>query len=70
VREQLAAGKTPDQVRQYFIEKYGEWVLLAPKARGFNLVVYVLPLALIVGGAVVVGRFVRRHGGVVPPPAM
>jgi cytochrome c-type biogenesis protein CcmH len=68
VREQLAAGKTPDEVRQYFIEKYGEWVLLSPEPSGFNLLVYLLPVGLIIGGAVVVTTFVRRHGGQHPPP--
>lgn len=61
VREQLAAGKSPDEVRAYFIEKYGEWVLLAPRARGFNLLVYLLPLALVLAGGWLVWGFVRRH---------
>jgi cytochrome c-type biogenesis protein CcmH/NrfF len=51
VREQIAAGRTPDQVKSYFVERYGEWVLLRPKASGVNLIVYVLPIAMIVGGA-------------------
>lgn len=61
VREQLAAGKTPDQIRAYFIGKYGEWVLLEPKAEGLNLLVYVLPLTLVVGGALFVIRYVRAN---------
>lgn len=61
VREQLAAGKSPDQVRAYFIEKYGEWVLLAPRPTGFNLLVYLLPIALVLGGGWFVWGFVRRH---------
>lgn len=63
VREQLEAGKTPDEVRQYFIDKYGEWVLLAPKPSGFNLLAYALPVALLIGGAAVVATFVTRHTG-------
>lgn len=51
VREQLAAGSTPDEVKAYFVEKYGEWVLLRPKPSGFNLLVYLLPIAVVVGGA-------------------
>ncbi|MEP6731002.1 MAG: cytochrome c-type biogenesis protein CcmH, partial [bacterium] len=37
VRDQLADGKSPDQVKAYFVSKYGEWILLAPKAHGFNV---------------------------------
>jgi cytochrome c-type biogenesis protein CcmH len=38
VRDQLAAGKTPDEVKAYYVSKYGEWILLAPKPSGFNLI--------------------------------
>lgn len=56
VREQLAQGKTPEEVKAYFVGRYGEFVLLQPEPRGFNLVVYVLPfLALVVGGWILVG---------------
>ncbi|HUF50499.1 MAG TPA: cytochrome c-type biogenesis protein [Longimicrobiales bacterium] len=51
VREQLEAGKTPAEVKAYFVERYGEWVLLQPEPRGFNLVVYIAPILLLVGGA-------------------
>jgi cytochrome c-type biogenesis protein CcmH len=60
IRDQLRAGKTPDEVRAYFEDKYGEWILLAPRAEGFNLVVYLLPVvALLIGGAIV-WRTVQR----------
>jgi cytochrome c-type biogenesis protein CcmH/NrfF len=51
VREQLAAGQSAEQVQRYFTEKYGEWILLAPKAEGVNLLVYLLPAAFVVAGA-------------------
>jgi cytochrome c-type biogenesis protein CcmH len=55
IRERLAAGDTPEQVMAYFVDKYGPWILLAPPARGFDLLVWVLPfVALGVGIAVVV----------------
>ena len=60
VREQLAAGKSPEEVRAYFIDKYGTWVLLEPEPRGFNALVYALPVLGVVGGALVVWMYVRR----------
>jgi cytochrome c-type biogenesis protein CcmH/NrfF len=60
IRTQVAAGATDDEVRQYFISKYGEWVLLEPKASGFNLLVYVLPALALLGGAALIFVAVRR----------
>lgn len=60
IRDQLREGKTPDEVRAYFVAKYGEWILLSPRAEGLNLVVYLVPLAVILIGGAVVWRSVRR----------
>ena len=60
VRDQLAAGKTPDEVKAYFVSKYGEWILLAPKPSGFNLVAYAIPFLVIFGGGALVVLAVRR----------
>lgn len=50
IRERLAQGDAPDQVIEYFVDKYGEWVLLAPRPRGFNLLVWILPFAGLFAG--------------------
>ena len=60
VREQLKAGKTPDEIRAYFVSKYGEWVLLAPTAQGFNLTVWILPFAVLLAGLGLAAWFLRR----------
>lgn len=60
IRDQLRSGKSPGEVRQYFLDKYGEWILLEPKPEGFNLVVYLLPVAALLIGLAIVWRTVRR----------
>jgi len=50
VREQLQAGKTPQEVKDFFVSKYGDWVLLAPKTQGFSLLVWLLPFVVLVLG--------------------
>ncbi|HET9011269.1 MAG TPA: cytochrome c-type biogenesis protein CcmH [Gemmatimonadaceae bacterium] len=60
VRDQLAAGRTPDEVKAYYVSKYGEWILLAPEASGFNLVAYLVPVVVVVGGILLIVVAVRR----------
>ena len=60
VKEQLASGKSEQEVKDYFISKYGEWILLEPPPHGFNLFIYALPAALILGGAGLIVLLVRR----------
>jgi cytochrome c-type biogenesis protein CcmH len=60
VRDQLAQGKTPDQVKAYFVSKYGEWILLSPAPHGFNLLAYAVPVLVVVGGGALIVLAVRR----------
>ena len=77
VRERLAAGDSPDQVVQYFVDKYGEWILLKPRAQGFNWLVWLAPAVAVVVGlgvfVLVVRRWTARRTGTTPAavdPAM
>lgn len=60
VRERLAAGDSPEQVREYFVARYGEWILLSPRRQGFNLVVWGVPVAAVALGLVAVALLLRR----------
>jgi cytochrome c-type biogenesis protein CcmH len=53
ILEKLQNGETDEQIRQYFIDQYGERVLGAPPPEGFNLGAYILPLLILVGGAAI-----------------
>jgi len=66
VKEQVAAGRTRAEIEAYFVARYGEFVLLAPRPEGFNLLVYALPVVALVLGALFVVGFVRRWGGAEP----
>jgi cytochrome c-type biogenesis protein CcmH len=69
IRQQLAEGRSPEEVKAYFVSKYGEWILMEPRPQGFNLAVYLLPvIALLAGGAFVfmtARKWVRQGGAVV-----
>jgi cytochrome c-type biogenesis protein CcmH len=52
VRDKLTQGWSKEEIKQYFINRYGDRVVAAPPARGLNWLVYVLPPLVIVLGAV------------------
>lgn len=50
VRERLTAGDSDDQVRQYLVDRYGEFVLLKPVFALHTLILWVAaPVVLVVG---------------------
>jgi cytochrome c-type biogenesis protein CcmH len=60
VRELLQQGKSRDEVLAYFVSRYGEFVLLSPPKRGFNLLVWGLPFVALAAGAYGIYLATRR----------
>ena len=60
VRDRLRSGQSPDQVKAYFVSRYGEWILLEPKMTGLNVMLYVLPIVIVIGGLILIVVLVRR----------
>lgn len=63
IREQLELGWNEDQIRQYFVEQYGDRVLATPPARGINWLIYVLPPVVIIVGGLLLLRTIRSWTG-------
>ena len=74
IRERLAVGESPAQVQRYFVDRYGEWILLSPPRRGFNLLVWLLPLVAVLVGlaaaATLVWRWSHQARGARPAAAV
>jgi cytochrome c-type biogenesis protein CcmH len=75
IREQEAAGRSRADVEDQLYARFGDIILQTPRASGFGLAAYAIPvLAFLVGGGLVVfflRRQVRTRGGApVSPPAV
>ena len=72
IGQMLSEGQTEQQIKDYFVARYGVRVLAQPPAQGTSLWLYVLPLVgLIVGVVIVVGllRRLRARGAQAPVAA-
>lgn len=60
IRLKLSEGWNDEQIKEYFAMQYGDRVLAEPPQRGLNWLIYVLPPAAILAGAVLVVRILRK----------
>ena len=44
IAEMLQEGKTEEEIKAFFVDRYGEWILYEPPRRGVTLWVWVLPV--------------------------
>ncbi|ATB47575.1 cytochrome c-type biogenesis protein [Corallococcus macrosporus] len=63
IRELVSEGKSDAEIVEYFVARYGEWVLLSPRAEGFNWFVWLGPVALVAVGGFVIWRQLQRGAG-------
>jgi cytochrome c-type biogenesis protein CcmH len=61
VRGMIADGKTDDQIREFMIERYGDFVLYRPRLTPMNFLLWAAPVLLLLVGAFAVARVVRRR---------
>jgi len=52
--DRLEKGQTKDEIMGYFVSIYGDKVLAAPPAEGFNITAWVTPFVAILGGGLAV----------------
>lgn len=60
IRQKLKEGESEAGILKYFEDRYGEWILLKPKPRGLNLMIWIFPLLLFVGGGAFLGFKIFR----------
>ncbi|MBI1405855.1 MAG: cytochrome c-type biogenesis protein CcmH [Caulobacter sp.] len=61
VREQVSAGRSDQQIRDFLVARYGEFVLLKPPMTAANLPLWALPFVmLLIGGLLLALRLRRR----------
>ena len=61
IRELLSEGKSEEEILDEYVAKYGERILSAPRAEGFGLAAYILPIvAILLATTVIVLRGTKK----------
>lgn len=67
--EMLTQGKTPDQVAQYMVDRYGDFVLYRPRLKTSTLLLWLGPFVLLLLVLGLVIRHMRGRQKLAPPDA-
>src|SRR6266567_4779256 len=59
IRQQLQSGQSEQQIIQYFIDRYGPQIVWSPPWQGFTLLAWLVPIILLLGGAVLLLMVLR-----------
>ena len=65
VKELLVAGKTDDEVRDYLVARYGEFILFKPRFSLRNMWLWLGPGVLLLVGLYVAARIIRQRSALV-----
>jgi cytochrome c-type biogenesis protein CcmH len=60
IARRIAAGQSKQQIKNELVAEFGQKVLAAPPAKGFNLLAWILPFVALFGGALVLGLLAWR----------
>jgi cytochrome c-type biogenesis protein CcmH len=65
VRDMLLAGKSDQEIRDFMVARYGEFILFRPPFAPRTLWLWLAPVALLMAGAAVAVRVVRQRSALV-----
>ena len=60
VRQQVAAGRSDDQIKAFLVDRYGEFILLAPRLSPGNAALWFTPVLILVAGGAFFALRARR----------
>jgi cytochrome c-type biogenesis protein CcmH len=63
IKRRIAKGQSDAEIRQAYVDDYGESILLSPQDSGISLIVWVLPVLVVVLGATGIVYALRRNRG-------
>lgn len=69
IREKLEQGQSPQQVKDFLFQRYGDYILMRPRFSGAHIALWLLPLVLLLLGGFALWKTLLRWKQPAQPPA-
>ena len=60
IREKIVEGESDDEIKQFLVEKYGEWVLMTPRFNQYTYLLWGTPLIIFILGFWLISKKVKK----------
>ena len=70
MREQIAAGRSDDEIIAYMVARYGDFVLYRPPLKATTVLLWAGPALLLIGGLVILARVSRSRRRLAEDPPL
>ena len=61
VHEMLIAGKSDDEIKQFMVDRYGDFVLYRPPVQENTFLLWLAPMVLLLGGAIILRVIIKKR---------
>ena len=61
VHKMIADGKTDEEIKEFMLNRYGDFVLYKPRITGKTVILWGAPVLMLLFGVVAAGRFIRKR---------
>jgi cytochrome c-type biogenesis protein CcmH len=68
IREQLSAGRSDAEIRDFLVARYGEFILLRPRLSAQTLLLWLGPFVILAAGAAFIAFALHRRQGATDAP--
>ncbi len=61
IKEKVSQGYNKEEIKNYFVARYGESVIAYPKVEGFNIFAYLIPIVGLMFSLLIFGFYIRKQ---------
>ena len=61
IKEKVSQGYNKEEIKNYFVARYGEGVIAYPKVEGFNIFAYLIPIIGLIFSLLIFGFYIRKQ---------
>jgi len=63
ISTKIEAGQDEEQIKDFLVERYGDFILYKPRFKSWNIVLWLVPAVFLLIGAIALARIVKQRSG-------